>query len=591
MKNVIMLILDSFSYYEYEYAKERKNIIPFLTELEKKTIFASNVYAQGPHSEVGVRGLVCGCNTLDFGGSSRFFSEAKSTVFDVFLKENYDVSYIVTPVIYVPERLRHNNNFHQYYTVAYKFLYLWRNRLDYWAGIYSQRKLSNHEKESAINLCKDAFEVTYAFWKDADEKRGNTVLVEKKLQNVDTALIVSTIVNEKKKFDENRWEYVKAMFMDFHNNILARMTDINENQDVDNNFIDYIKNENRAFLNKLKRRQIINNIFLDRYTIREIEHGIRDRLKNKRNDNLKSYDEWIRRLRSANEFELHIQEQQYVPPSIKKQLNLTLEILKNRTNRRNDKPCFIYLQPEELHYHNNWFTYDIIDEKNIEKEFRDLKRVFSKRKDREKGYLTQSLALNYVDRCLEEFFMELRSNNLLDDTIVLITADHGSSYGHAPIRNALSFNNLFSENYHIPLFIYNQGKTERVDKLLMSCDIVPILLEMLNINNGQFARAALDKEREIVHSEYMGPGYQDLLGKEIWFSARDSNYKINYIVRLFGEFSDGKLEAVYDIRKDPKELRNLVKSSYDHEDIKRLLNYLEKRRIEIQVEQNDYNKE
>ncbi len=546
-------------------------------------MFASNVYSEGSHTEVGVYGLIRGCNTLDYGGSSRYFAEAENTVFDAFLNENYDVSYIASPVVYVSEKLRHDNNFHQYYTITYKFLYLWRNRLDYWAQVSLKRELTIHEKECAINLCKDTFNVAYTFWKDASEKKESVGLIKGKIENVDAATIVKTIVDEKKKFEEHPWEYVKVLFADFHNNILVRLTDT-DNNDINNNFINYVKDKNKIFLKQMKWRQIAGNVLLDWHTIRDIGYGIKDKLCNNKSDNLKSFVEWVRRLHVFKEFELNFGEREYLPPSIKKQLNFTLEILKK--NRLDEKPSFIYLQPEELHYHNNWFSYDIIDKMNVEKEFRELKRVFSGQAGWGKGYLTQSLALNYVDQCLKEFFVELKNSNLLNNTVVLITGDHGSSYGHAPIRNALAFNNFFSENYHIPLFIYNHGKAEKTNRYLMNCDIVPILLETLDIDSTKFnkERSIFIKGREIVHSEYMGPGYQDLLGKKIWFSARNSSYKINYIVGLSGEFSNGKLEAVYNVKKDPKELHNLVKSSYDHKEANKLLNYLEKRYREIQME-------
>lgn len=583
MKNVVMLVLDSFSYYEYI---NMVDSTPFLHMLENKTLFASNVYSQGPHSEVGVRGLVCGCNTLDCDGSSRFFAGTENTVFDILLKEGFDINYIGSPVLYVSKELRNNPNFKQYYTIVYKFLYLWKERFEYWSRIYLKRELDKREKDIVIRLCQDTFDVISDFWSDVSDKKESIYFLKKNLENVDKN-IIEIICKEKKKFEENSWEYVKALLSDFENNILVDLTNIDEKKVIDLEFINLIKNKNINLLEKLKRKQIVNNLLPDKYTIRDIIYALKDKFLGKETGNIEVIGEVLRRLHLAGEFNLDIDKRNYFPPSLKRQLDFVLELLKKGEN---GKPQFIFLQPEELHYHHNWFSYDIIDERNIEKEFLEIKKFLQKRTGNEKGYLTQTLALNYVDRCIKEFFKNLKQNNLLDNTVVLITADHGSSFGHAPVRNALPYNNFFSENYHIPLFIYNNGEADRIDRYLLNYDIVPILLETLNIDSAvYYKRDRINvKGRNIVHSEYMGPGFQDLLGKEIWFSARNANYKVNYIVSLFGAFENGRLEGVYNIRKDPNERNNLVKHAYDHAEVAELLHYLDKRRTEIQIQQTIY---
>ncbi len=587
MKNVIMIVLDSFSFFEYEFAK-KKNIMPFLAELEKKSIFASKVYSEGPHTEVGVRGLIGGCNTLDNGGSYRHFMNVKETVFDIFLRENYQVNYIAHPAMYLPERVRTHNLFCHYYTSAYKFLYLWRNRLDYWANIYSQRELNTREKEAAINICRDAFDITLDFWASINDRKEKIALINKRFDNVDAKRVVKEIHSEKNKFEENPWKYVRLLFVDFDNNILTQITDIDESKGEDEEFLAYIKKKHRKLLRRLKLKQKLSNILVDSHTAKDIMLGVKDKILTGRSDNLKSYDEWHRRLVAAKEFDLeYLQAKQGLAPSLEKELSLALEILTNNS-AVNKTHSFIYMQPAELHFHNNWFSHDIIDEYKVDGELKTISKIFGSRLINEKGYLTQSLALCYVDCCLRKFFDELKTRGFLDNTLVVITSDHGSSYGHAPIRNGLPSNNFFSENYHIPLFFYDQGRTGSIDNLLLNCDVVPTLMDMLGMNGSirhMKGRSAFATKREIVHTEYLGPGYQDLLGRDIWFSARNSNYKINYIVGLYEDFKSGTLEGVYNITGDPQELNNLVNKNYDHEEVGKLMKYLEERRKQIQKEQ------
>lgn len=588
MKNVIMLVLDSFSFFEYDYSTENT---PFLHSLENKSIFATNLFSQGPHTEVGSRGLICGCNTLDFGGSSRFFSKTKNTVFDIFLKEKYDVNYIGHPAIYVSKELRHHYNFHQYYTVIYKFINLWASRLEYWARINANRELNKRERDLAIGLCQDTFDVLYDFWLDVSEKKESIYFLEKQLENVDAGRILKAIIKEKNRFENNSWEYVKNLLKDFNSNILVPLTNINDLKAIDTNFTNLIQDKYKSILKELEKKQIGNNIWLDKFTFIDLMLAIKNKFMGKK-EPIEIISEYFRRIDLAKEFEFKYQERShfYFPPSIKRQLSFVLDIL-NKNEERGNKPSFIYLQPEELHYYHNWFSYDIIDENNINKEFYAIKKLLKNEKKlfNKKGYLTQTLALNYIDRCIKDFFLALKQKDLLDNTVILITADHGSSYGHAPIRNALPFNNFYSENYHIPLFLYNNGKVKKLENYLLSYDIVPLLLENLDIDKEKYFDNKIvnsDQGRKIIHSEYMGPGYQDLLGKEIWFSARNDNYKINYIVSLLGEFKDGRIEGIYNIKKDPFEHNNLVDQLKNNRDIEELLDYLKKRWNEIRKQQN-----
>lgn len=99
--------------------------------------------------------------------------------------------------------------------------------------------------------------------------------------------------------------------------------------------------------------------------------------------------------------------------------------------------------------------------------------------DREEDYYDSEIS--FVDRHVGDFLDEVREAGLLDNTIVVITADHGEEigrhggYGH--------FSRLYDELIHVPLIISIPGLPPRViDTPVQSIDIAPTLIELLNLS-------------------------------------------------------------------------------------------------------------
>ena len=77
----------------------------------------------------------------------------------------------------------------------------------------------------------------------------------------------------------------------------------------------------------------------------------------------------------------------------------------------------------------------------------------------------------------------LESEGLLDDTLVVVTADHGESLG----EHGYFFDhglNLFQPSVHVPLLMAFPGVLEpgsQVDELVETVDIMPTILELLGL--------------------------------------------------------------------------------------------------------------
>jgi len=87
------------------------------------------------------------------------------------------------------------------------------------------------------------------------------------------------------------------------------------------------------------------------------------------------------------------------------------------------------------------------------------------------------------DRKLGDIFEQLRKNGLFDNSVVILTADHGEElYEHKGWVHGTS---LYYHQTHVPLIMYlpkGRYAGTRVEGLVSSIDIMPTILSLANIN-------------------------------------------------------------------------------------------------------------
>jgi len=196
--------------------------------------------------------------------------------------------------------------------------------------------------------------------------------------------------------------------------------------------------------------------------------------------------------------------------------------------------------------------------------FRDL-RPGGERSRREIDGLRRLYAgeVAYVDWLLGRILDRLEDSDRLDDTLVVVTSDHGENLGqHPPLDHQLG---LFDTLVHVPLLIrypsvFPAGAVR--DDLVSLVDVPVALLSLARGDTDDPGGPILDgPPRRAVFIEYARPGYilqriRDRLGIDPapWDrtlrGVRTSELK-------WIEASDGRHEA-YDLRTDPGEQRNLV---------------------------------
>ena len=91
------------------------------------------------------------------------------------------------------------------------------------------------------------------------------------------------------------------------------------------------------------------------------------------------------------------------------------------------------------------------------------------------------MEISYMDQEIGRLFETLASDGKLDQTIVVIVADHGEGLGD---HDWWTHGILYREQIRVPLIVRVPGQTQgrRVKSLVRTVDLVPTVLELAGVN-------------------------------------------------------------------------------------------------------------
>lgn len=237
--------------------------------------------------------------------------------------------------------------------------------------------------------------------------------------------------------------------------------------------------------------------------------------------------------------------------------------------------CFFQCHPDNIDIINN--------------DFERARNYLNKVPKKYKGSVAYDLALSYCDNIIKNIFDFLEKEKLIDNTSVVITADHGFSYYFCPVREKC-VNSCYRENYNVPFIIYDKDiKPRKINKYLATKDIPSTLLSLAGIKiPNEFKGKNLIKfeGRDYALIEYMGGGCPDVRRRPIVLGVRTNNYDVIIDAYINRKFEDNELKEVYDINKDPFEHNNLAKRKQIKVSIEKELAILKKRFDELTSEYN-----
>jgi arylsulfatase A-like enzyme len=167
--------------------------------------------------------------------------------------------------------------------------------------------------------------------------------------------------------------------------------------------------------------------------------------------------------------------------------------------------------------------------------------------------------IRWTDEHLGRLFALLRAEGLWDNTVVIVTADHGEEFfehGHKGHMNA-----LYVESVHVPLIVKypRGGPTGRDARLASLVDVFPTVLDLTGasaeapLQGRSLLRARAPDRRvftELRAARYTGPSYTQATVKH-WEAMREGSWKLITV-------AEGERTELYDVATDPGETTNVA---------------------------------
>ncbi|MET0426945.1 MAG: choline-sulfatase [Microvirga sp.] len=161
-------------------------------------------------------------------------------------------------------------------------------------------------------------------------------------------------------------------------------------------------------------------------------------------------------------------------------------------------------------------------------------------------------AISYVDANLGRLMRTLDATGLADDTIVILTSDHGEMLGE---RGAWYKMSWLEPSARVPLVIAGPGHfaPKRVSSSVSLVDILPTLVELAG---GEPSLPEIDGRSLVAHCEGLG-GHDEAIGE---YLAEGAVAPMVMIRRGPWKFihSPSDPDQLFDLASDPDETRNLA---------------------------------
>ena len=557
-KNVIMITIDAF-YYEYIGAKTyKKTATPFLDSLIKREDVTSieNMYSEAPYTEAALMSLLGGINTADNGS---YMKRLKNTdcVLEEFKKKGYTVfANCYQSSIYPSGALTGINDI--YYNASFNFKNCWEYRIKYYKEKYEKNNLSLNDKKLILDILNDNFKEALEFLKCIKNKSNKIELIYDKLDVSDVVENISFVNNEYEKYKKDSEKYLNELFELGEEHPILKLNSYGWNHKIDDRkVLNEIERRFLPFVKKVYWKNLFYNIKNNQISSKKLLYLFK---KNKK-EFLNYIKVYISSIIDRDLLD-RVKASTYNSVKTVASANTSFKHFEKWITKQNKTPFFAYLHIDDIHFREMFFTHDTKDLKLLNDEFLYAENYIKDLPNNYKGSLCYDLGVHYVDKQLEYLFSFLEKNGLLDNTDIIITADHGNSYTYQVPRENYVIN-FYEENYHVPCIIYSKDKKLNINQnnYYQTKDIPATILELNNIKvpDSYKGNSMLNfNGRDYAIIEYSGSGCPNLLDRPLYLGIKTKKYKIGGEVLI----KDGnyKIKEIYDLQRDQKENINLINS-------------------------------
>ena len=576
-KNVLFIVIDSVTN-DIMFNSRELSCTPFLNELRKKSISGNKMYAQAPYTEAALMCLLGSINTMDNGGYMERFKD-KTCVLQVFKENGYKVFYnnyypsiypSYTAVGYTEKR----------YIEGFQFSHIWEYRLKYYSEVYLNNLITEKEFDMLEKMLKDNLENWLVYFDKIKNNDIETKLLNQNIDKTDLDLNIGLLKKEIYKFDLCPRKFLEELFIEKESHPLFSIKTFEMTDKIhDDIFRKSVIKKYKNIFDRINKLNIKSNIKNNKFPIKKFLKSIVRRDFNCTKGLIAGYKNSLfdKDLydRISNHYDCFKAQRSFY--TVSQELIEWID-----TNKEKDWMAYVHV--DDAHFNENFFTYDSKDEKVIDSDFKRVNEYLDHLPKNYKGSITYDLSLLYCDNTISNIFMFLEKEGLLDNTNIVITADHGFSYYFSPIREKYVISS-YRENYNVPFLIYNKDISPKmINAYCSTMDIPTTLLDLAGLNiPTKFKGKSLLKYngQDYALLEYMGGGCPDIKRRPVILGVRTDDYDVIMEVYLKKSFVDNEIKEVYDIKSDPLEHENLISHKGIEKKMKKEIRILEKRFNEL----------
>ena len=584
MKNIVLFIIDSFN---YSHSKLNPWITPFLDGLEKENYHFENMFSQAPYTEAAVMDIYCGQNVLNNGGYIKRFYHAKKTIFEAMKEKGYVTYYnSFQPQCYASSLRRGIDCL--FNNVGYDLSALWSYRLYFYSDLFAKKQLTERDYSLLIDIFDDNFSEWRLFVDKYLSKDKELEMIQSNSKTYDANVAKELLETEYLSYLKNKTDYINNVLREKTNHSIFKIPAFKQDNKIKNkDFIKELQNRYLYFFNEISFLHKRLNKKNCKGTYKGFWRKVRFFVKHPSVATLKDIGKSLKLAinvrKDADLFDRIADDYETFKnaPSVKTHID---HYIRWETNRDKGKPSFSCIHVDDIHNPEVFFTYDSEDIGLIDSEFEDASDVLNNLPANYYGNITHDLSLRYIDTKLKYFYDQLKQNNLLDNTIVLICADHGFSFSGNPLRDSFVIN-MYLENFNIPCIVTGIGKKYKNSSLCSSKDI-PSLLSYFadNIIPTEFEGKLTfmnEEQYDKVFIEYCGGGCPDLNRRKLKIACFNKEWFVASESTLGTPITKNNITEVYNLRDDPLQLNNLSSKKIDCETIDSLISAINARKDEI----------
>lgn len=548
--NVIFVVVDALCFDSLHRRVGDRWVMPHLRKLAETDNAWDNVYSLAPYTEAALVSLLGGTRTMERGGY--FFGNAgcDTPMMERYHDAGYRTFMTYSPYVYSKAYLRGVTD--MVYTRHYSILPLFMYRLDSFSDALDRGILTDQQFLAAVVLIGEALDTWWGQVEAVLQKKPSAALIASEYAEASAQQTMPLLVEHKRSFENDPMAYTRKVLQAGRNHELVALSAAYNKKAP----LPLLNEAKRAYQGELERCQelvseVTRSVRLDWpylfSTLRSDKGGLEDF-----RGLLSRFREYKHERLVAGYLD-SLGPDSKVEASAPRQLSCALQWMAERDAE--GSPFVAYLQMLDFHLPSVFHTVDSEDWSEVSEEIQEAIGLLESIDEGYSGNILTDLSAYYVDQKIGAFLDQL-DEELHSDYVLVVTADHGFPCYDDPPRPYI-YNQTYSEAFHVPFLVRVRGRAP-----LPEVEKGPVSnLEFLNaLAEGVLFDVRGHIGEGYVISEYGGPGCPDMTDKEVWYTYIDGDCRISAECKLSEPLGARHVKAVMDLRSDPEEKHNLVRS-------------------------------